>query len=334
MTVTSAKVSGETLKSVKTTRLADEGAYARLILGSEFVYSTDDRKLAYMTRKLLASGGLGAPTPAAIDPAAITTKAFLAPRAAVRVGGRTVWALPGTTKTFSSGGALWVCCTPEGSAVELTKLITSNGIPPLHVRLRLDDQDRLWLAWLDAYQTTRASSRLVQLDPDTLAPVRSKAFVAPAPGITGFHDLACAATCRVVMWQPRNGLYSWAPGQGGPTKIDLPRPAKATIDSIAFLAASYRSGGLAIAYTVPAEGRLYGSDIIVARGDVRGRRLSVMGSSRIPYYAGPDPNFAPGAMGSPNVGFVPAGLFAIQIYQKPTGDYGTLVMADFIRLAR
>ena len=42
MTVTSATVSGETLKSVKTTRLADEGAYARLIVGSEFVYSTDE----------------------------------------------------------------------------------------------------------------------------------------------------------------------------------------------------------------------------------------------------------------------------------------------------
>ena len=41
MTVTSATVSGETLKSVKTTRLADEGAYARLLIGSEFVYSTD-----------------------------------------------------------------------------------------------------------------------------------------------------------------------------------------------------------------------------------------------------------------------------------------------------
>ena len=135
------------------------------------------------------------------------------------------------------------------------------------------------------------------------------------------------------MWQSRNGLFSWAPGDGGPTKIDLPRPAKATIDSIAFLAASYRSGGLAIAYTVPAAGG-YGSDISVARGDVRGRRLTVMGSSRIPPYAGPDPNFSPGAQGSPNVAFVSAGLFAIQVYETFTGDYGTLVMADFIRLAR
>ena len=41
MTVTSATVSGGTLKSVKTTRLADEGLYARLIVGSELLYSTD-----------------------------------------------------------------------------------------------------------------------------------------------------------------------------------------------------------------------------------------------------------------------------------------------------
>ena len=147
------------------------------------------------------------------------------------------------------------------------------------------------------------------------------------------HDLACAATCRVVMWQPRNGLFSWAPGERGPTKIDLPRPAKTRVDSIVFLAASYRSGGLAIAYTVPFING-YGSEIRVARGDVRGRRLRVTGSSRIPPYAGPDPNFSPGAQGSPYVAFVPAGLLAIQVYEKFTGGYGTLVMADFIRLTR
>lgn len=337
MTVTSATVAGETLKSVKTTRLADEGA-ARLIIGSEFVYSTDRNsggKLAYTTRKLLASGGLGAPSPTAIDPTTITTKAaYLAPQAAVLVGGRTVWALVGGTSRLSPRGVLWVCCTQEGSGVDLTKLITSTAIPPLHVRLRVDDQDRLWVAWLDAYQTTRASSRLVQLDPATLAPVRPKAFTAPAPGITASHDLACAETCRVVMWQSRNGLFSWAPGAGGPTKIDLPKPAKATIDSIAFLAASYRSGGLAIAYAVPAAGRVYGSEIRVARGDPRGRRLRVTGSSRIPPYAGPNPNFSPGAQGSPYVAFVPAGLFAIQVYEKFTGGSGTLVMADFVRLTR
>ena len=334
MTATSATVSGGTLKSVKTTRLADEGLYARLIVGSELLYSTDANgvgKFAYVTRKLLASGGLGAPTPAQFDAAAITTKASLAPQAGVLVGGRTVWTLPGQTKTFSPRGVLWVCCTPEGSAVELTKLITSNDIPPLQVRLRVDDRDRLWLAWLDAYQTPRASSRLVQLDPDTLAPVRSKAFVAPAPGITTLHDLACAATCRVVMWQHRNGLYSWAPGEGGPTKIDLPKPAKARTDAAAFLAASYRSGGLAIAYTVPAS-KGFGSELRVARGDVRGRRLSVAGSSGIPPYAGPDPNYSPGAVGSPYVAFVPAGLLAVQPYQKI--PEGTLVMADVIRLAR
>jgi hypothetical protein len=54
--------------------------------------------------------------------------------------------------------------------------------------------------------------RMVELDPDTLAPRTSRAFAAPAPDSWIQPDLVCADACRIVVSDLGGDIFTWAGG--------------------------------------------------------------------------------------------------------------------------
>ena len=267
MAVTGVNVSGGALRAFKTTSVG-ASLQTRLLVESELVYwaASPGARATLQTRQLLANGGLGTPSAVALELDQIAPQHQIGPVAAVRVGERTVWALPGGTRQFNPRGVLWVCCAEDGAAVELTRLIDSASVPtPVH--LGLDDRGRLWLAWHD-----RSGVKLLELDPATLTP-RGKALDAPGRSVERF-ELACAASCRLVIEAFNTGIHSWAPGERSPTVIAKSQPAMQRFPRL--FAAAYRSGSLVVAYEAisPDSGR-----IRVVRGDARGARPRLVGTS-------------------------------------------------------
>jgi hypothetical protein len=266
MSVTSARVAGQGLRGFETTRL-NASLYVRLIAGSELVYSVSNTNAdSLVARQLLPTGRLGPPT-VPLDPKPIAPNQDLAAQAALRVGGRTVWALPGGSRT---GSVLWVCCAADGSGQNLTRFVDRQSSPARPVYLGLDGRGRLWLAWHDA-----SGVKIVELDPASLVPRTATPIRAPGRSVERFH-MACAATCRLVIEAYRVGILSWAPGERSPTMVARGRTVFGETRAPRLLAAAYRSGKLAVAY-IPEDAP---SGVRVVRGDARGARSRRVGRLR------------------------------------------------------
>ena len=104
----------------------------------------------------------------------------------------------------------------------------------------------------------------------------------------------------------------------------------------ALLAASYRAGGLTVAYSLAGGNpRTSASLVRVVRGDARGSRGRVVGSTEIPWSIPPAPHntgrnvvFLNGeAYGT----FIPAGFVAVGLYQQTSRS---LAVGAFVPLAR
>lgn len=288
MAVTSVGVSGGTLRAFKTTSIA-AGLWTRLVVESELVYwveLADGKGRLLQTRQLLANGGLGAPSAVPLELDQIARRHSIGPEAAVRLGDRTIWALPGGTRAFSPKGVLWVCCATDGSARELTRFI-DRASPPNPVRLGLDERGRLWLAWHD-----RCCVKIMELDPSSLLPRTTKPVVAPGVAVERF-ELVCTAVCRLVIEDLyRKRIHSWAPGERSPTMIVRPVPGINRAPKL--LAAAPRSADLLVGYEPPDT-----SGVQVVRGDGRGARSRLVATSKEP------------SLFMTHAVFVPAGLVAV-----------------------
>jgi hypothetical protein len=290
--VTSARVRGSSLASFATSQVPANLGWYPIVLGSDVLYSATSTTTG--VAPLLANGKVGRAGTADPDPLA---QKLGAPKAAIRVGERTVWAIAGGE---SSGGinykpTLWVCCDEAGEARDLTSLITQIVREPArgHV-LGLDEQGRLWLAWYDGRGDNEV--RIVQLDPTTLAPKTRKALVAPVPRVlqpglsTEPLALVCTTTCRLVLTQAVSlssggfgtRLVTWAPGERTPTALELGlrRDPEGYYRHPALLEAGSRGGRLEVAYSYGSPDR--GPTLNVAVGDARGRRLRTVGSIQQP----------------------------------------------------
>jgi hypothetical protein len=308
--VTSLRPSGGDVREVRTTRVAAE-LQTRLFVGGEFVYSAapSGAGSVLQSRQLLANGTLGPSGPASVDPGQIAPQHHLTPDAAIRLGDRTLWSLPGSTRGFNPKGVLWVCCAEDGTAQDLTGL-TDRASQPRPVRLGLDGRGRLWLAWRD-----REGVKLVELDPATLAPGTRRNLEAPSRGSERF-ELVCAAVCRVVI-QDYSGIHSWAPGERSVTRIAKPPSPDA---SLPLVAAAERSGRLVVAYQ-DWDKRSGAPRLAVLRGDARGAAAKLVGSIT-GYTVGP----------STHAMFVPDGLLVVTP-AKPNA-YRSPVLADVLPLSR
>ena len=311
MAVTSAGVSGRNLSAFKTTSVGAT-PHTRLVVESDLVYWTEQPGPSLQARELLANGGLGAPSAVPLELDQIAPQHGIGPVDAVRLGDRTIWALPGGTKQFNPRAVLWICCAEDGSARELTRLIDRASVPkPVH--LGLDERGRLWLAWHD-----RSGVKIVELDPATLEP-RAKPLEAPGRSVERF-ELVCAAVCRLVLEAFNTGIHSWAPGERSPTVIAKAQPVVQRFPRL--FAAAHRSGDLVVAYEAiwPDSGR-----IRVVRGDARGTRPRLVGTSaRLSV-----------ALHTHAV-FVPAGLLAVTPKVPASGqlDQPTPVLIDLVRVGR
>ena len=258
-------------------------------------------------RQLLQDGGLGAPSAVPLDPRRIAPQHQIGPVDSVRLGDRTIWALPGWTRQSNPRAVFWVCCAEDGSPRELTGLI-DRASPPRPVHLGLDGRGRLWLAWHD-----RSGVKIVELDAATLSP-RTAAVKAPGRSVERF-ELVCAAACRLVIEAFDTGIQSWAPGERSPTRIAKARPRTQSVPWL--LAAAYRSGRLVVAYEGIGAGH---GTLRVVRGDARGARSRLVGTIAHP---------ALGPM--THAAFVPAGLLAVTP-KTPGGP--SAVHIGVVRVAR
>jgi hypothetical protein len=283
--VTSARIVGRKLIAFKTSHLGGLDADVRLFVGSEFV-SLPVNGSSPQTRSLLATGAVGQPSVVPLDTKQFAPNHPIRPAAAVRLGDRAVWALPGTTREFNSRAVFWVCCASDRSARDLTRLI-DRASPPNPVRLSLDERGRLWLAWHD-----RSGTKLLELDPSSLLPRTSNPIEAPVRGVERF-EMVCATACRLVMRSFISGIHSWAPGEK-PTRIAKLAGQEAVPE---LLAASYRSGKLVVAYK---PGNANGINVV--RGDARGARSRIVSTTR---------SRSVYVLPTTHAVFVPAGLIAI-----------------------
>ncbi len=266
MSVTSARVVGRGLSGFETTRMNASG-YVRMFAGSELVYSVSKSNAdSLVARQLLPNGRLGPPT-VPLNPKSIAPNQNLSAAAALSVGGRAVWALPGGSRT---GSVLWVCCAADGSGQNLTRFVNRQSTPARPVYLGLDGRGRLWLAWHDA-----SGVKIVELDPASLVPRTATPIRAPGRGVERFY-MTCAATCRLVIEAPMVGIHSWAPGERSPTMIARAVNVFGETRAPWLLAAAYRSGKLAVAY-IPYDAPL---GVRVVRGDARGARSRRVGRLR------------------------------------------------------
>jgi hypothetical protein len=288
-TLASAQVSGRALRSFTVQRIIRGEVNGVVPTGSpvvdgRLIVRTDDR---FATAALLPDGRLAPATAVPDDLLARATEAN--PRvttagieAAVRVGGRIVWALKAGERAGIGGGKQYqlVCCSESGAAVDLTRFIDqAKGV--LFVQLGVDTHGRIWLAWLDLAASARGAvrgvPRIIELDPSSLSP-RTPPLGVPRI-IADRLKLACASSCRAVAQTAAGDLVSWAPSERSPTRVathwecgnGYPVPRW-------LLAASYRSGNLVVAYQ-GAEGKTKFCDasvrdkIHVVRGDESGARV-------------------------------------------------------------
>lgn len=288
LTVSSARARAGGLAGFETTQIRASLAWYPLVVGTDVVYPATNTSTT--VTPLLANGKVGPAT--APEPEPMASKLGV-PVAAVRLGDRTIWALAGGRLASPTGlsykPTLAVCCDGAGEPRNLTSLITASVRSPARGHaMGVDGQGRIWLAWVDG-RLAFAEARVVQLDPVTLAPVTRKALVAPIPRVVGpaisTQDvvLACAAVCRLVVGsyysKPSGGagtrIVTWAPGETSATAVDLAATSRPSV-----VAAAFRSGRLAIAYT---EWSSSGEPTLkVVVGDARGKRTRPAGSIVVP----------------------------------------------------
>ena len=280
MVLAAVQGSGAKLSVVTTTSVPAQNG---LILGSELLYhpphiSGKGGELGSVP--LLANGRVGASGPVPGDPESKVSQEY-GPRVfnAIRIGARTVWLIGGGESRGISSfkPRLWACCTETGEARELTSPVLARTPNAHSAQLGLDAAGKLWLAWSNP-------ARMVELDPATLAP-RTAPSVIPG-GTPDKLTLLCDVACRVVEYDSGTtaGIFSWAPGERSRTRIV--RPTRRGLHTIvpALLAASYRAGGLTVAYALAGGNPMTGASLVrVVRGDARGSRGRVVGSTEIPW---------------------------------------------------
>jgi hypothetical protein len=281
VTVASAPVRRNALASVATTRMPGPGEWKPIVVGSDLLYSS--ARGSSGIARLLPSGRVAPPAAASPEPLEKAPGVVVA--AAARVGARMVYALAGGQPIGERGNSLptlWACCDETGAARDLTSLITRKvASPPRAHSLGVDSAGRLWLAWLDGGET-RATIRIVELDPSTLAPRSQKALNAPADRVFTYW-LVCAARCRLVFNAARGNprrvsIFSWTPGERSTAKLSVKRTREGYPGILA--AAGYRSARLAFAYVQGSAD--YGPTLNVAVGDARGAHARLVASAHVP----------------------------------------------------
>ncbi len=323
----SARLSGGRPTDVAETRVPAELSLMPIVDGElVFVRGSGDSR-ATLTAPLLANGRLG-PSKVVSDDL-LARGQEVAPKLAgvsilggTQIEGRTVWALTGGEEARGIGGAplfFLVCCGANGEAVDLTRFShRGRGVFDAHVGV--DTRGRIWLAWGDTRD--RRGAIIVELDRSTLAP-RSKPLA--VPGVRTAHfDLACAASCRLVVQTNAGDIVSWAPGEGPPTRVAT-RASR-------LLAASYRSGRLAVAYLGPGVKSAWAGQIHIVQGNAQGARARAMGSIDVTY-GWPLGKLYPSTLEPViDAAFVPGGVVATEWFQ--VSDAPSPVIYAYVPLGR
>jgi len=300
------------------------------IVGSQVLYHLPDvsgKPGELRAAPLLANGSVGTPRavpddpetmpPQDLDPAVIDS---------VEVGDRTVWLLGGARQAPPKS-YLWVCCSGTGGLVDLTRFI-KQGRRSFFPQLGLDSKKRLWLAWLQSSGGAVAGSvKLLELDPETLAPRTPKMVALPGGNTATKFELSCATFCRVVMSDLFSGdLLASSPGQRSPTRM----ASGAREYPANLLAAADRSGHLTAAYIAsrspdPAKAQVH--EIEVVSGDARGSHPRRLGVVDLPDAIGPSDDLYQNAFAT----FVPGGLVYFAFYYP--GGTKTHTLIGFLPLS-
>jgi hypothetical protein len=303
-----------------------------LIVGSNLIYHSTDASAPHELRMapLLTTGGVGTPRAVPDDPEQIPPQQDHPGVAdGIQVGDRYVWVLTGFRITGETG-FLWACCTSAGKLSDLSRFIDHTRLMRF-LQLERDARGRLWLAWLDEYfRKVWGAVKMVELDPDTLAPRTPKPFVAPAPDSWLKPELVCAERCRVVVQDLGGDIFTWAPGERSATKmVSGNRTSPANL-----LAASFRPGGLEVAsgrYLQLHKPPWSEEEISVARGDARGSQARSAGSAAPAPFAATSPmTWQP----RDDAAFAPGGLVFFKKYYNFQHETQTRFLAGFLPLAR
>jgi hypothetical protein len=306
-------------------RVPDDAGALFPIVDGELVLGGVPGTTGYFTAPLQADGRLGA-RKALSDDLVARSKAA-APKLAtvgifdgVRVGGRTVWALSGAEEPRGIGGAplfFLACCSETGTAVDLTRFV-DRKTGPFVTQIGVDTHGRMWLAWLDRRNYSRAARgvpRMLELDPATLQP-RGVATAMPGT-VADALVLACGDSCRIAVQTAGGDVVSWASGErSGVRMASHTGSRKFGILPAWLLAASYRSGRLVIAYHGTVGPRTKPRDELrVVRGDARGAKPRVIGrlTTTFGWPTGKlyPPNMDPVVYGT----FTPSGLVAVEFFR-------------------
>jgi hypothetical protein len=302
-----------------------------VIVGSQLYYHLPDisgKPGAIRAVTLQANGGVGAPRPLPDDPEAIPPRDYepLAV-AAGDAGDRVVWLVYGCRSSTLNGcrgrdERWWACCSSAGGLSDLTRLLQRYRFDPRvgYPQLQRDLRGRLWLAWLESSR----SVKLLELDPETLAPRTPVAASLPGGGNVQRAELSCAAVCRMVIEDfTSGGILVSSPGRRTSVKMVSPT---SRVSPVNLLAVSDRSGDLVVA---SAEFLNNGSKISLVRSDGRGSNPRRVGASVT----------LPGSFGSTasaflfqppiNAAFVPGGLVYFATYYG-TDQSKTRVLAGFL----
>ena len=305
------------------------------IVGSQLAYHLPDvsgKPGELRVVPLLANGKVGATRAVPDDPEKIPPQELGAVvEDGIEIGDRTVWLLGGA-KLNDSGNLvksyLWACCTSSGELSDLTRFI-KQGRPTIFEQLGLDSKKRLWVAWLQRSRSAVVGPvKLLELDPETLAPRMPAAATLPGGSTATGFELSCAAFCRVVMSDLFSGdLLASSPGQRSPTRM-----ASGTRENPAdLLATSDRSGHLTAAYIAsrspdPAKAQVH--EIEVVSGDARGSHPRRLAAVDLPDAIGPSDDLYQTAYAT----FVPGGLVYFAFYYP--GRTKTRILAGFLPLTR
>ncbi len=305
------------------------------IVGSQLVYHLPDvsgKPGELRAAPLLANGKVGTPRAVTDDPEKIPPQE-LEPvvEDGIEIGDRMVWLLGGA-KLSDSGNLvksyLWACCTSSGELSDLTRFI-KQGRPTIFEQLGLDSKKRLWVAWLQRSRSAVVGPvKLLELDPETLAPRMPGAVTLHGGSTATGFDLSCAAFCRVVMSDLFSGdLLASSPGQRSPTRM-----ASGTRENPAdLLATSDRSGRLTAAYIAsrspdPAKAQVHEIEVVI--GDARGSHPRRLAAVDLPDAIGPSADLYQTAYAT----FVPGGLVYVAFYYP--GRTKVRILAGFLPLAR
>jgi len=333
----SARASGGRLRGFVQTRIpADAGRLFPIVAGELLLPKLDSTTGRQVTTTLLDTGRLGPEKTVAEDVAAgVKQVRPELPGAGilggVRLGGRVVWLVESNR---SQKNYYLACCGESGAASDLSRFFDPQAFM-LFVHLGVDSRGRLWVAWLDTkgYGAVRGRPRILELDPSTLAPRSSAAAI---PGLIADRvELACGTSCRLVAQSAAGDIVSWAPGERSTTHIlNHVSHGKFGGDSAFLLAATYRGGGLAVAYDANAvRTGVPRYEFRVSRGDARGANAQVIGA--IPRAETWPPQNVTARINTPNnvsAAFAPAGLVTVETFLDAGGS--SPVVAAIVPLGR